>query len=99
MVNSINTCNNSLMKKGTYVVMTKSHITGCGKQYERGHIGILCEDITIGCTHAVYIRFPRHSTNDSSWIPVNKFVEAADQQKAETLFEKGVKECTNILYK
>ena len=32
------------MKKGTYVIMTKGHVTGCGKEYDVNHIGVLCED-------------------------------------------------------
>jgi hypothetical protein len=85
------------MEKGTYVIMTGNYTTGCGKEYEKNHIGLLMEDTTERTN--VDIRFPIHSTWDSSWIPVGKFTEAPDQNKAKKLFNEGVKQCKKVFYK
>jgi len=85
------------MKKGTYVIMTGRYTTGCGKEYDKNHIGVLMEDTSKRIK--VDVRFPIHSCYDSSWIPVDKLTEAPDQDKAEKLFNEGVKQCKKVFYK
>jgi hypothetical protein len=85
------------MEKGTYVIMTGSYTTSCGKEYEKNHIGLLIGDIE--SAPYVDVRFPIHSSYNSSYIPVSKFIEAPDQDKAEKLFNKGVELCKKVFYK
>lgn len=89
------------MKKGDFIVMTSGHTTGCGKVYEVGHIGCLCEQTNDLPSEfeKVDVRFPTHNTHDSSWIPIRKFKLADDQAKAEKLFNQGEEACKKVFYK
>lgn len=87
------------MRKGNYVVMISNHTTSCGKEYLKGHIGCLAEDINEVSGKSVDVRFPIHRKYDSSWIPRDKFILADDQYKAEKLFKQGEELCKKVFYK
>ena len=84
------------MKKGDYVIMICGHTTGCGKVYEKGHIGCISSN---NFNDYADIRFPTHRTYDSSYIPVSKIIIAKDQDKAEKLFKEGEELCKKVFYR
>lgn len=76
------------MEKGSFVKMNCSHTTGCGKSYSKGDVGTVSREI--GDT--VYVRFPIHSSSDSSSIPLNKvtLVPENELEDAKKKFQKGL---------
>jgi hypothetical protein len=87
------------MRKGQFIVMKCDFTTYCGKAYQKGHVGLLKEDVTIQSRNdCVEVQFPIHGGYGTSSIKLKDIELAEDQTRASKKYNLGKEKEKCMMY-